>query len=583
MNLIKKLSYILNKRQKIRLAELVVIIFVGAVIELLGISIIMPLISVVTDENIIHNNQFYSDAYKLFGAQSNTQFVIFLFVIVIFIYILKNLYLLFMYDVQFRFTCNNQRKLADKMLECYMQQPYLFHVSNNISELQRNVDTDTAMFFQAVLACLQFFTEACVCVLMVIFLFVTDPVVTSAIAVVLILFSYAFLRLVKNKTVLFGDQARHYDGQKKKWLRQSFEGIKEIKVLNRERFFADQYSSNNLAYMNVYQKYQVINSVPRPVFETVIVVTMLILVVIRIADGEPLKALVPTLSAFVIAVFRLLPSFGRLTSYINTITYNKSAVDAVYHDLKEVESLLKNENTFNKKKRNLSVEKRISIDSLFFKYPEKEEYVLKNISLEIKKGKSVAFIGASGAGKSTLVDVVLGLLKPEKGSVYADSIDVYDEEYGWNENIGYIPQFIYLMDDTIKNNILFGIPHSSSDEEDIWRTLREAQLDDFVKSLEKGLDTEIGERGVRLSGGQRQRIGIARALYNNPDILILDEATSALDNDTEKAVMEAIDILQGKKTLLIIAHRLTTIKNCDYIYEIKDGKIYQRSKESLFL
>lgn len=573
MELFKKVNYILNKKQKIRFLMLMVIVVIGGFMELLGISAIYPFVNILLDTSLIHKNHYYSFLFKIWNLQSDVQFLIIMAIVLVVIYIVKNLYLLFMYDVQFRFTNNNQRRVAYKIMECYMKQTYLFHVSKNISELQRNVTIDVNMFFAAVLSVIQLITEAVVCVLLVIYLFITDKSITIGVAVLLFIFAIVFLKIFKNTAKELGATTREKSMEMNKWIRQSFEGIKEVKILNRENFFLQHVDDNYFAFAEAQRKSQLISIAPRPMFEAVCVSALISVVAIKIARGVDLEYFVPILSVFAIAAFRLLPSFGRLTSNINAITYNKSAVDAVYNDLKEVEYLMADNKERNNNRDMIVLKKAIYINHLSFKYPAVDQYVLENATLQIPKNKSVAFVGPSGAGKTTLADIILGVLEPESGEVLADDVNIYENPYGWHKNLGYIPQAIYLMDDSIKNNILFGIPEAEADHDAVWRALEDAQLKEFVEGLDEGIDTVIGERGVRLSGGQRQRIGIARALYNDPEILILDEATSALDNETEAAVMDAINGLQGRKTLIIIAHRLSTIENCDLIYEVKDGKV----------
>ena len=320
---------------------------------------------------------------------------------------------------------------------------------------------------------------------------------------------------------------------------------------------------------------------PRPLFEAVCVCALLTVVGVKIFRGVELQYFIPVLSAFAIAAFRLLPSFGRLTAFINDIIYYSPAVENVYNDIREVDELQKKYANRFIDKSEINIEKCILVDNISFSYPSENKPILKNASVRIDKNKSVAFIGPSGSGKTTLADIILGLLEPQEGHIYADNIDINDKPYGWHKLLGYIPQTIYLTDDTIRENVLFGMPADEKSDERVWKALEDAQLAEFVRGLERGLDTVIGERGVRLSGGQRQRIGIARALYSEPKVLVLDEATSALDTETETAVMEAIDGLRGSRIMIIIAHRLTTIRNCDEVYEIKNGTITIRDKEEV--
>ena len=572
MQVVKELSYIFDKKNKVKLLFLFILILGSAFLELVGVSAIMPLVNIIVDSTSIYNNQVYYAIYSYFGMNNEKQFVMLMTISLIFVYIIKNIYIVIMYYFQFGFTYNYQRSLAVRLTNCYMKQPYVFHLSKNVAELQRNVIDDVTMFFQAVLGIIQFITEILVSLLLVAYLLYIDKSITLAIMIFLLFFAIAYLKLFKNKSVKWGEENRYTNVIRNKWIRQSFEGIKEIKIVNREQFFIDKVDKYYKAFANATKKQQLISNIPRPLFEAACVTAFLSAITIKIAKGVNLNYFLPVISAFAIAAVRLLPSFGRLTTAVNTIAFNYPAVNALYNDLYEADK-------FNYKDEHiesdveLSFNHEISVNNLTFKYPSSEKTILDNVSLCIPKNKSVAIIGASGSGKTTLVDVILGILQPISGSVMTDGIDIYSNINKWHEYIGYIPQMIYLMDDTIRNNVLFGFTDDIDNEEKVWKALEEAQLKSFVEELEDGLDTVIGERGVRLSGGQRQRIGIARALYNDPKILVLDEATSALDNETENAVMEAIDGLHGRKTMIVIAHRLSTIKNCDIVYRVEDGKV----------
>ena len=370
-----------------------------------------------------------------------------------------------------------------------------------------------------------------------------------------------------------GEEDRQYSAGIVKWLHQSFGGMKETKILGREEYFCSKFDYNYGNWAEREKIYRFLHVAPRPVMEAVCITALLGIIVLKLLHGTHSAYFISTVSVFAVAAIRLLPSINRITSNYGVIMFNLPAFDAVYSDLKEIEQLGHAFSCMNVSKDKLAFEKSIEIKNLTFGYPRKDEKVLENINLEIKNHQSVALIGPSGAGKTTLADIVLGILKPLEGCVLVDGINIEEKADAWRANLGYIPQSIYLMDDTIRNNILYG--QENCDEERLWKAVEEAQLKEFVSGLEKGIDTIIGENGICLSGGQRQRIGIARALYTNPDVLVLDEATSALDNETEEAVMEAINHLAGNKTLIIIAHRLSTTEKCDVIYEVKDKKVYK--------
>ena len=312
--------------------------------------------------------------------------------------------------------------------------------------------------------------------------------------------------------------------------------------------------------------------IPKPIMETLSITALMIAIILKLLSGTQMSSFMTTISVFAIAAFRLLPSFNRITGYVSVIIFNFPAFEAVYQDLKRVDELLGTSYlTTQDAKEALPLKEKIQIQNLSYKYPEGEDFVLRDVNISIPKNKSIALVGPSGAGKTTLADLILGVLEPTKGNILIDETDAFAHLTAWQKNVGYSPQTIYLMDDTIRNNIIYGA--EAADEERLMKAVEEAQLKEFIESLSEGLDTEVGERGIRLSGGQRQRIGIARALYSNPEVLVLDEATSALDNETEKAVMDAIDSLSGSKTLIIIAHRLTTVENCDIKYEVKNGGV----------
>lgn len=572
---LKKLRYIFDRHQKKGLLLLLVAISIGTMLELLGVTAIMPFIDVVMNPEYIHRKEYLSTIYDFGGFQSEVGFMVFLATLLMIIYIVKNAYLCIMYNMQYHFTFSNQRKLAYSMLNCYMRQPYSFHLSHNSADLIRNVSNDTNMMFLGVLAILQLITEVLVCITLGIFLFIQDKTITLGMITIMGLFLLCFGKGFKRYFARIGNEDRKYNAGITKWLLQSFGGIKETKIMDREEFFLENFDDNYKKYAGCERQYRFLQVAPRPIMEAVCVSALLLVVAFKLMRGTNSAYFVSTLSVFAIAAFRLLPSINRIANYMSVIMFNVPAINAVYQDLKQIDELEKSRKDKKEKTGNepLALKEKIEIRDVSFRYPDAESYVLRHINFSIHKKQSVAFIGPSGAGKTTLADIILGALEPVEGNVYVDDVCIEDHMAEWHRNLGYIPQTIYLMDDSIRKNIAFGIRESEVDEDKIWKALEQAQLKEFIQGLEKGLDTEIGEGGVRLSGGQRQRIGIARALYNDPEVLVLDEATSALDNETESAVMEAIDNLAGSKTLIIIAHRLSTIKNCNIVYEIKDEGI----------
>ena len=580
--MLKKISYVLDRRQKIKLGILLVIIIIGAFVELLGVSAIMPLIDVAMEPDKTVDKWYFVLVSRYTGITDANQMIVFLAVALIVVYVLKNIYVTMMYSLQYRFVFNNQQRLSVRMMKSYMRQDYLFHVSKNVAEFQRNITSDVNGFFTVALNALQFLAEFSVSLVLVIYLFIQDWVSTLAVASLLFLFMGFFTLFFRKVLVRIGEESRQANVLVTKWLFQAFSGIKEIKVANKESFFIDNYDRNYKDCARVQRQQSILTYLPKPVMETVCICSLMIAMIIKIVVVKSdIASFVTTLSIFAVAAFRMLPSFNKITGYISGMMFNKPAIDAVYRDLKEIEQLMDRRAADHEDTVKQRLGNAIRLESVSFRYPESEKWILQDASLEIPKNTSVALIGASGAGKTTAADLILGILEPQEGAVTIDGTDIRKCMSSWHEDVGYIPQAIYLMDDDIRANIAFGIPESEIDDAAIMKALREAQLDQFVQSLPDGLDTMIGDRGVKLSGGQRQRIGIARALYRNPSVLILDEATSALDNETEKEVMEAIDGLHGTRTLIVIAHRLSTIRKCDKIYEVGNGGFSEKRKEEV--
>lgn len=578
--MLKKLSYILNKRDKAYLMGLLVMIIMGSFLELMGVTIFMPFINIIMEPSMVETNAILNYFYELFSFNDANQYLIAIACVIIFIYIFKNVFISIEKNAIYKYSYNVQRKISTKLLYSYMHEPYTFHLNKNVAELQRSMQEDTDLFARGMIHIMEMVAEIAVCCAIGVYLFIVSRSITVIVIVLLLICLAVFTYISKRYSKNLGKQSQVYKGNIYKWMNQSLGGIKEIKVLNREPYFIETYDMYFGKYIRGLRISCLIRILPKYVIETVCMTGLLIAVIFKMLMGQKeVIEFIPQLAVFAVAAFRLLPSVGKINEHLATVLYAVPSLDLIYHDLKEVEELNVSEkkNAGDWKFKNV-----LKIRNVSYHYPDSEENVLDQVTFEIQRGKSVAFIGPSGAGKTTMVDIILGLLQPQYGKIYADDMDIEKNIELWQKEIGYIPQTIYLSDDTIRNNIAFGIKEEEIDEDAVIDAMKKAQLFDFVDNLPEGLDTVVGERGVRLSGGQRQRIGIARALYHNPEVLVLDEATSALDNDTEAAVMEAIDNLQGTKTIIIIAHRLTTIRNVDTIFEVSGGKVTEKDKKEIF-
>lgn len=574
MNTIKEMLEVFNRQQKRKLVWITIIIFIGGFVELLGVSSILPFIELILDTEEMMQNRYIAEFCSITGIEDPNLVIVAVAVGIVIIFILKNIYVVYQAKQQYEFSYFGLRDLRCRMMDEYLHQCYPFHLDHNSAELIRNVNTDCNMFYSTVLNFLQLITEVVVCAMIGIYLICKDPLIALGVVASMAFFMFVFMKKFRKIFDKMGAAYRVYDAGMIKWMQQSFGGIKEIKISDKEDFFKNSFEKTATDLARNQATNGIYNSIPKPVMETLCIGSLMLLVAIRVCMGTDPAKFVSTLSVFALGAFRLLPSINKLSGHIGVIMYDKAAVTAVHKELAEIDCANRTERKHSGTE--MTFEKSIEIKDLTFQYETADKAVLQNISLTIPKNKSVAFIGPSGAGKTTTVDLILGVLTPNSGEITVDGVEIHDNMGGWHNKIGYIPQVIYMMDDTIRNNIAFGVPADEIKDEDVWAALEEAQLKEYVAGLEGGLDTEIGEMGVRLSGGQRQRIGIARALYRKPEVLVLDEATSALDNETETAVMQAIDSLQGKMTMLIIAHRLTTIKNCHIVYEIKDGKVEKK-------
>lgn len=570
--MIKKIRRILPLRQKVSLAALAVLLFIGGVFDLLGVSLIIPIVNIVMDSSIIADNKWFILIKDIFSIRSDKMFIILLLTAMIAVYVLKNLYMILMYNTMYNILWKYKENLSMRLLSCYMYQDYTFHLSKNVSDLQRNILTDVGQFYGFIMDVLNIFNQTIVCTLLTIYLLLLDWVTTVCVIIFLGGAIFVIYKIQKRVQEERGRVSRESSAKLNKWILQSFAGIKEIQVLGREDFFLNKCKEEYIKGMYANKKSNLASLLPKPIMETVCVSGLLSIILIRLLLGRDVSGFVPILAVFAVSAFRMLPCFNSISAYMSSMMFEKDSVNAVFEDINEMEVLEHKKKPLSPSKE-LIFSDKIRISDLSYKYPNTDRLIFKDAELEILKNQSVGFVGASGAGKSTLIDIILGVLPIKKEKIFVDGQDIYDNLTAWRRMIGYIPQTIYLMDDSIRNNVAFGIPEDEISDDELWRALDEAQISDFVRSLPDGIYTEIGDRGIRISGGQRQRLGIARALYNKPEILIFDEATSALDNDTEEALMDAINSLKGKRTMLIIAHRLHTIENCDVIYEVKDGKV----------
>ena len=578
--IIKKLMVLLDGRQKRIMVLLVFLMLIGAVLETLGVSLVIPVMNVVMDEHAVENNKYLQVICDILRIEYNDtrKLMIFTMLALIGVFVVKNIFLFIQQKAQLRFVYTNQFATSRRMMINFMERPYEYYLNADTSVIQRSITSDVNNMYGLILALLQLFSEAIVFVCLVLVSLATDVWMTVTVTLLLVVVLAIIKGILKPIMKKAGEENQDYYSGLYKWIDQSVMGIKEIKVANKENYFINEYAKCGAGYVSAVQRYNLYNATPRLLIETVAIAGMILYMMFQILQGTAVSEIVPQVAALAVAAMRLIPCANRINNHLTSISYFEPFFMGVSDNLQEEitdESINYDENAYKQKTKvdKLEIKEKIELKDIVYKYPNTEVLIFDHADMEIPVGKSVGIVGTSGAGKTTVVDILLGLLRLQSGKILADGVEVREHYQSWLKNIGYIPQSIFMIDSTIRKNVAFGYADEDIDDEKVWRALKEAQLDEFVRGLPEGLDTSIGERGIRISGGQRQRIGIARALFEDPEVLVLDEATSALDNETEAAIMDSINRLHGKKTLIIIAHRLQTIEKCDMVYRVENGKV----------
>lgn len=571
---------LLDRKQKQKMILLVFLMLIGAVLETLGVSMILPVMNVVIEKNAVQNHRYLQVICDIFhiGYDDTRTLMIFVMTGLIVIFAVKNIFLFFQQKVQLKFVYTNQFATSRRMMINFMERPYEYYLNADTSVIQRSITSDVNNMYGLILSLLQLVSEGIVFVCLVAVSLVTDVVMSITVAVLLVAALLIIKCVLKPIMRKAGEENQDYYSGLYKWIDQSVMGIKEIKIANKENYFINEYAKCGAGYVNAVQRYNLYNATPRLLIETVAIAGMILYVMISLLQGANVEEIMPQIGLLAVAAMRLIPCANRINNHLTSISYFEPFFMGVSDNLQQEirdENIDYDEASYQKKieVEKLTIKEKIELKDIVYKYPNTEVLIFDHADMEIPIGKSVGIVGTSGAGKTTVVDILLGLLRLQSGEILADGVEVRDHYQSWLKNIGYIPQTIFMIDSTIRKNVAFGYADEDIDDEKVWRALKEAQLDEFVRGLPEGLDTGIGERGIRLSGGQRQRIGIARALFEDPEVLVLDEATSALDNETEAAIMDSINRLHGRKTLIIIAHRLQTIEKCDMVYRVENGKV----------
>jgi ABC-type multidrug transport system fused ATPase/permease subunit len=569
---IKELLELLTHTEKKKAVWLFVMMFIGALLEIFSLGILPAFIAIVSNPDLVMQRPWLKQTFDTLAISNQKDLIRAGAIFIILVFIAKNAFAAYLVHQRINYTASIQYRLSSSLLRLYYNAPYTFHLNRNTTDLFSKVSDEVRLIVNSVLLplislCMDLLFTVATLVLLLAY----EPLISCVSFLIFGVAGLVYWFSVRKKALQYGSQLSFIRTEMFKRIYEGFGGLKDARILNREQHFIKQtiQSFDNTIKASTHQ--QIVSLLSRPFIETLAILGMLSIVLVVVAQGRPMSGVLTVLALFAIAAVRLLPSVNQIIAGYTGLRSFLYTITPVYNDIKllEKEEQLLTEHP----KEAIPFEHNIVLNEVSYRYPNTEQYAVSALSLTIPKGNAIGFVGTSGSGKTTLVDMILGLLKPVSGTINVDDKNVFDDIRAWQQHIGYIPQQIFLSDNSIRRNIAFGIEDSQIDEEKIHAAINAAQLETLIQQLPEGLDTEIGERGVRISGGQRQRIGIARALYHNPQVLIMDEATSALDNVTEKYVIEAIERLKGNRTIITIAHRLSTVKNCDTLYLMKQGKI----------
>lgn len=569
MSVFGKTRALLTPAERKASIAMLVLMLIGMVLETMGIGLVIPVVTLMIEGDALTKFPLLASWAEALHVISQGALIILAMIALVIVYFAKNLYLAFLIWKQTSFALDIQASLSRRIFALYLRQPYTFHLQRNSAQLVRNITGEVTIFSGVISSLLLLLTECFVLVGIALLLLLIEPVGVTAIVVVLGGAAWVFHRLTRSRISRWGGERQYHEGLRIQHLQQGLGGAKDVKLLGREKDFLTRFDYHNRKSTRVWKLQTTLQGMPRLMFEMLAITGLAVLVITMLNQGREMSSLVPVLGLFGASAFRLMPSVNRILGSIQNVRYNLPALNHLYE-----ESLLQvpPQNT-ERANKHAAFQREIKIYEVGYVYHLAKKPALHGVSLEIRKGELIGLIGTSGSGKSTLVDLVLGLLPPSEGRIEVDGLDVQTHLREWQDQIGYVPQSIYLTDDSLRRNIAFGLADEEIDEAAVVRAISAAQLMEFVNGLPEGLDTVVGERGVRLSGGQRQRIGIARALYHNPSVLVFDEATSALDIATESSVMEVITELKGSKTMILVAHRLSTVERCDRLFKFEKGRV----------
>jgi ATP-binding cassette, subfamily B, bacterial PglK len=575
INNIKEVLYLMGKRKRLIFLLLVLSVLVSAALELFGLSCLIPIVNVVSNPSSIHSTSYLEYLYQLFNFTSDRSFLIFLVVAVIGLYLFKMLFEVFLSYLDSRFSNSVIANVASRLFARLLGLPYSYHTMHSSSEAINLCSTELDCFGTSLSSLLTLLSTGIISLFIVGMLFFVNWLVAAVVVTILLLVSLLTYYLVKKRLNTIGKRTVDRYTENTRILQESLGSVKELKISNLQSYFVQRFHDNRFWWARLGTEIGVVGSLPRLIIEGFGIVAMLLAILITLLRGASGATIMATFSVFAVAVVKLLPYVSKISSCFTNFSYTAHPVHSIYVLLSnppvQEEELQPDAPAF-------SFQSKIEIRDLSFHYPDSKDLILSHTSFSIPKNSSFALFGPSGMGKTTTLDLLLGLHEPTGGGIFCDGRSIKESPFQWRKMVAYVPQSIYLLDDSILANVAFGISSDKIDEKKVWSALHMAALDTFVMSLPSGLQTRIGELGSRLSGGQRQRIGIARALYKDAPILVLDEATSALDYETEKEILSSVEKLKDRKTLIVVTHRLGTIAGFDAVYTVVGKKVVKAPK-----
>ncbi len=573
-NSFKKIKSLLNRKQKESLIILSLLLVIGMFFEVFGLGLILPFITIILDPNIITSSEYSSLIRDFFGEITYKNFLFISLITIILVYLFKTLFLIFLVFKQNSFLSILHAELSVKLFNNYLKKNYSFHLKRNSASLIKNLQVEVNLFRSYCTSLISLIIESSLLFSIICTLIFIEPFGAIIVGLFFTFFSWLVVKLSNKSLNYWGKKRERLDDKLSKNIVEGFGGIKEIILLGRTNFFSKVFSKNNFSKGIILRNYLTVSQSPRYLLEIIAVFGVVGFIFIMIEQGKEVNELLTIIGVFVAAVFRMIPSFNKIISCLNNMKYYSNSIDLLYEEFKNKDSY----NRLDKSNAQIKLKSEINIENLEFRYKNDSKQILKKINLKISKGDFVGIFGESGSGKSTLIDVLMGLFNPTSGSIKVDGVNINKNLRSWQNIIGYVPQNIFLINDSIKKNIAFGIENHKVSSINMLKATKESQLLKFIDSLNQGIDSKVGERGAQISGGQLQRIGIARAIYKNPDLLIFDESTASLDSNTEEEVIKSINSLRGNKTIIMISHNLKNLKDCDYVYSLKNG-VLKNEKE----